>query len=508
MTRLSLAQQLAQLDDAAPVDYDPEALETYAEDDGDKEGAPVVAREHYVDVGELRKLHDSLADPKYEGVRTSRKALLEAEEAEASEPSDSEAEQEFHPMNDEDDSDIVGDGPDDSEGESSEEEGSGAEDDDEEDEGKDEDEEMDQDEPPSKSKRPAADEEPSEDLTSALKQAREADKKKGKAVAKQIALWDTLLDSRIQLQKAVVSANKLPLPDSISSYTQDPECADALLKLSLEALALADDLTTLQEKLMTTNENIKPPARKRRKLDDESNLANASADLVAACESAAALEQVYHPQLVQTLTKWSAKIQAVAPSVLLPSNRGAFSKGKQQLKSAVQLVDDALQDHSGLLARTRLRRAPGTRLKPASETNGKEGEGGAQEQNQGGEGEEDVEIFDDTDFYQKMLRDIIDARGGGDKDADWLAIQKQKKAKKVVDTKASKGRKIRYHVHEKIQNFMVPVPVVGGWHEEQIDELFSSLLGKGFENAVPDLSEEKEGQAEQVVVQDGFRVFG
>lgn len=31
---------------------------------------------------------------------------------------------------------------------------------------------------------------------------------------------------------------------------------------------------------------------------------------------------------------------------------------------------------------------------------------------------------------------------------------------------------------------MVPVPVAGSWHEEQIDELFASLLGKGFEQDV------------------------
>lgn len=42
---------------------------------------------------------------------------------------------------------------------------------------------------------------------------------------------------------------------------------------------------------------------------------------------------------------------------------------------------------------------------------------------------------------------------------------------------------IRYEVHEKIQNFMVPVPLHNGWHESQIDELFASLLGKGFEHA-------------------------
>ena len=28
---------------------------------------------------------------------------------------------------------------------------------------------------------------------------------------------------------------------------------------------------------------------------------------------------------------------------------------------------------------------------------------------------------------------------------------------------------------------MVPLPVVGAWHEEQVDELFASLLGKGYE---------------------------
>jgi len=61
-------------------------------------------------------------------------------------------------------------------------------------------------------------------------------------------------------------------------------------------------------------------------------------------------------------------------------------------------------------------------------------------------------------------------------------LNRANKVKKVVDTKASKGRKLRYEVHEKIKNFMVPVLNRGTWHEEQIDELFASLLGKGFES--------------------------
>ena len=55
-------------------------------------------------------------------------------------------------------------------------------------------------------------------------------------------------------------------------------------------------------------------------------------------------------------------------------------------------------------------------------------------------------------------------------------MERKAKKKANVDTKASKGRKLRYQVHEKIQHFMVPIPVVqGGWHEEQIDDLFLSL---------------------------------
>jgi protein AATF/BFR2 len=55
---------------------------------------------------------------------------------------------------------------------------------------------------------------------------------------------------------------------------------------------------------------------------------------------------------------------------------------------------------------------------------------------------------------------------------------------------------------------MVPIPIRGAWHEEQIDELFASLLGKGFEAndlapATNALIADQESQAMQ-----GFRVFG
>lgn len=143
--------------------------------------------------------------------------------------------------------------------------------------------------------------------------------------------------------------------------------------------------------------------------------------------------------------------------------------------------------------------------------------------------EGDAEVFDDTDFYQEILRDVIQSKSGStfvshfypclplahtqfffliDLGAEAWEAARPRKIKKVVDTKASKGRKLRYEVHEKLQNFMVPVTSRGAWHEEQIDELFSSLMGKGFSDvAVPGLDAREGSEEPETVGLGGLRVF-
>ncbi|KDR67972.1 hypothetical protein GALMADRAFT_129808 [Galerina marginata CBS 339.88] len=487
--RISLAEQIAQLEEAAPVDYDPEDLQSRgAEIDDAMHMDASGSREHYVEVGpsSLRNRLPSIAHPKYEGVRASRKQLLE----ESDDAQDDEVEEDS-----EEDGDI---GVEDEDMDSDEGEGQAWERGDPRSENEEEElsesEEMEQDEAFSNEPRlPATDQDPIEDVASALKQTRVEDLKKGEAVKRQIALWDTLLDTRIRMQKSVVSANRLPPPSAMKSFLEASECQESISKLLNEASLLSNELFELQENLLTINDIVKPPPPKRRKLDPEASVGEYREAFSAATEDIVTLEHALHPWTLQTLSKWSSKIQAVTPSVLLPSNRGAFLKGGQNLKSVVELIEENLADHDKLLARTRVARVKTPRI------------GTPQEQNAQDADTPDPEIFDDTDFYQKLLRDIIDARGNGGKNEDWMVLQKQKKAKKKVDTKASKGRKLRYEVHEKLQNFMVPVPSSGTWHEEQIDELFSSLLGKGFEH-IP-------LNAERPLVQEnldltGFRVFG
>lgn len=91
--------------------------------------------------------------------------------------------------------------------------------------------------------------------------------------------------------------------------------------------------------------------------------------------------------------------------------------------------------------------------------------------------EVDGEAYDDTELYQQLLREFMENTGDASGvDPLWLAGRKAtKKSKKGVDRKASKGRKLRYAVHPKLEHFMFPVPL--GQTPMDIDRLFASLPG-------------------------------
>lgn len=49
--------------------------------------------------------------------------------------------------------------------------------------------------------------------------------------------------------------------------------------------------------------------------------------------------------------------------------------------------------------------------------------------------------------------------------------------KRKVDTKATKGRRLRYAVHPKLVNYMAPQPSTI-MNEDAVTELYNSLFGK------------------------------
>ncbi|VDK87425.1 unnamed protein product [Onchocerca ochengi] len=96
----------------------------------------------------------------------------------------------------------------------------------------------------------------------------------------------------------------------------------------------------------------------------------------------------------------------------------------------------------------------------------------------------DTEIFDDDDFYQQLLKELIERKSANvidpvEMSRQWLEIQKlrQKRSKRrKVDTKASKGRKIRYIVIPKLVNFFPSMVEKATWSHEKRNQLFKSLF--------------------------------
>nr|XP_051201799.1 protein bfr2-like [Lolium perenne] len=73
--------------------------------------------------------------------------------------------------------------------------------------------------------------------------------------------------------------------------------------------------------------------------------------------------------------------------------------------------------------------------------------------------EGDPQLIDDSEFYHILLKDFLESCDGASESAFYALRKKQHKKRKLIDRRASKSRKIRYNVHEKLANLMAPVPI-------------------------------------------------
>lgn len=109
-----------------------------------------------------------------------------------------------------------------------------------------------------------------------------------------------------------------------------------------------------------------------------------------------------------------------------------------------------------------------------------------------------TEIFDDDDFYHQLLRELIEHKSADVSDPvqlsrQWITLQQlRSKMKRKIDTRATKGRRIRYAVHSKLVNFMAPQRCID-WTEEGKNELFASLFGKNYEEVGKSIGHSNDG---------------
>ncbi|KAF2198004.1 TRAUB-domain-containing protein [Delitschia confertaspora ATCC 74209] len=453
-------------------DFDPESLldpapSSDSENSGSESEVDVNAgREHYENVGKskLRKRDIAPLGPQYEGSRVSRDA---AEDDDSDDPfargfdiedsddkSDtstaiSDSVQEHGSQ----DGEAVFDG----EGQDSEDEGESEEgDEDADDDGTDndmeddsEDEEADTNGNTSAEVRKMMAKE-STAVAATISHAVKTDIEKGQAVKTQRKTFDTLLNTRIRLQKALICSNSLAALET-DKVTSDES---AIRAAETAALTLLDTLTNLRGALNASRTGQK------RKSSVAFSPETTSSDIWTTITS---FEKDTSRHRTTVLEKWSTRTRAT-PVV-------ASSKSRLN-HSAQQTLTDILQTHIGdserLVKRTRIPRS----CAPVQSAAGIQ---------------ESADIYDDADFYGLLLKELLEQRSqdlivSGVDSSDFVAqapwqAAKEVRHKKVVDTKASKGRKLRYTVHEKLQNFMASESR-GTWGERQRDELFGSLFGR------------------------------
>lgn len=159
----------------------------------------------------------------------------------------------------------------------------------------------------------------------------------------------------------------------------------------------------------------------------------------------------------------------------------------------LQQISYILSDRDKLVKRTQLKRSEyaiiGYNKEPSdiqnTDENGLEVNPGTRSRKD--DDEYIPEIFDDSDFYHQLLRELIECKSADISDPvqlsrQWIALQQMRsKMKRKVDTKATKGRKIKYVVHNKLINYMAPEKCMT-WSDGSTNELYSSLFGKLFEH--------------------------
>ncbi|XP_022408410.1 protein AATF isoform X1 [Delphinapterus leucas] len=330
---------------------------------------------------------------------------------------------------------------------------------------------------------------------------------KGQAVKNQIALWDQLLEGRIKLQKALLTTNQLPQPDVFPIFKDKggPEFASALKNSHKALKALLRSLVDLQEELLFQYpdtrylvDGTKPKAESEEEIssEDEELIEEKQQQQQRRAPAKRKLETEDYPSFIakrfadftvyrnRTLQKWHDKTKLASGK--LGKGFGAFER------SILTQIDHILMDKERLLRRTQTKRSiyrvlgkPEPAAQPVPESLPGQPEILPQAPASAHLKDVDEEIFDDDDFYHQLLRELIERKTSSLDPNDqvamgrqWLAIQKlRSKIHKKVDRKASKGRKLRFHVLSRLLSFMAPIDHTT-MNDDARTELYRSLFGQ------------------------------
>uniref|UniRef100_A0A182QZA0 Protein AATF n=1 Tax=Anopheles farauti TaxID=69004 RepID=A0A182QZA0_9DIPT len=304
---------------------------------------------------------------------------------------------------------------------------------------------------------------------------------KGLAVQNQLKIWERLLEMRIKVQPCLIASNSLPpalMCEKLAAKSDEfrQKAAQAAKTVS----ETMDGLLELQEFLLgrfaETKDLLKSGSK--RKAPTDKHLKSKRPTLEGYDQMLASRCKDMENYRNNVLMKWHDRTSIAS------KGRG----NQHQSLSVLKKIEDSLISRDEMVRKTQLYRG-GYKLlsRPVQpkdpNDHDEEQDQDTTEQQQVARSVYDGEIFDDSDFYHQLLRELIEYKTSTTDSPQEISnklaeLQRlRNKMKKKVDTKASKGRKIRYVVHNKLVNYMAPVPDYD-WTDEAKDELFGSLFGQ------------------------------
>lgn len=323
----------------------------------------------------------------------------------------------------------------------------------------------------------------SKSMTLGLSQAASADAAKGRAVKRQYQTFDRILDARMKLQKGLIASDELVAQHEIPDFTL--EAREALQMAQESARQVFDNITSFRESIRDASSS-EPESRKRKRTVH----AEVEDDLNSTWEEMHRLDLDAMSVRRATLNKWSSREKAFDTTLASTKARQKFQSTSIQPDELTAILDVYVTNEQDKHFRSH---------------------------------EEDEQTssyhapkFDDSLFYQSLLRDLITSRSATSSATNNLSgallpsklhPSGNKENKKSIDTKASKGRKIRYTVHEKLQNFMAAEGDTGRdtamWTERGKNEFFGSLFGQD-RALVEDMDASDDGDKAEV---EALRLF-
>ncbi|XP_074590297.1 uncharacterized protein LOC141846198 [Curcuma longa] len=303
-----------------------------------------------------------------------------------------------------------------------------------------------------------------------LKRQKDEDAVKGHAVKNQKVLWDKTLELRFLLQKSFSNSNKLPQEPVRSLFCNSAEDVDqAYSDLVVSSKQTLSSILRLQEALLEKNPSILQSltGNKKESSKHENSFNELKEDNDEEWSQISNMYSRVTPFRNSSIDKWHRKTQVISGAVAFKGKMQAFNQ------NISEQVNGYMRDPSRMIRRMQLRRSSvGVfgEIPESTKTENLKEEANSLDEHADG----DPELLEDSEFYSQLLKEFLESNLQSSETLYYSLRKLQPKKRKAVDRRASKSRKIRYHVHEKIVNFMAPVPMQ---LPSMAPKLFENLFG-------------------------------